>query len=205
MKKDALNAYILLDRSGSMAARWDETLGALNSYVSELKKQKTKAVISVAVFDAGAATSFDILRDAVPLKAWKAITGDEVQPRGMTPLYDAIARLVSVAEEAKGKRTTLIILTDGHENASREITKDQAKKMLDACRKKGWQVDHIGADFDAFSQSAGMGASVHNTITMTGGNYGATMKAAAMRGTAYAATGDAVGWSDKDRKAAQGQ
>jgi hypothetical protein len=33
-----MKAYILLDRSGSMASQWTDTLGAVNMYVTKLKK-----------------------------------------------------------------------------------------------------------------------------------------------------------------------
>lgn len=38
-KTKALNTYILLDRSQSMTARWDETLGSINEYVKTLDKK----------------------------------------------------------------------------------------------------------------------------------------------------------------------
>jgi Mg-chelatase subunit ChlD len=48
--------------------------------------------------------------------------GDLFRPRGMTPLYDAIALLLDRAERHSGDDADqlVVILTDGHENASSE-------------------------------------------------------------------------------------
>jgi hypothetical protein len=42
--KSGLNAYILLDRSGSMWSRWSGALSSVNAYVSELAKDPAKVI-----------------------------------------------------------------------------------------------------------------------------------------------------------------
>lgn len=203
-KSKMLNAYILLDRSGSMANRWDEALSSINAYVYELVKGKTASKITAACFDAMGAMSFDILRDAVVGKNFMPLTNDDATPRGSTPLLDAIGRVVAMAEGEGHNRTVIVVMTDGYENASREVTREGAKAALDRCKTKDWQVVFLGADFDAFGQSASVGVAASHTLNMSAGNYGKSMRGLATQTACYAATGDGIGFTDKDREDAAG-
>ncbi|MFY0611726.1 MAG: hypothetical protein JXQ99_09405 [Hyphomicrobiaceae bacterium] len=79
MMSNKLDVQIVLDRSGSMANAWDDTLGGLNQYVATLADDKdVNAAISVTVFDT---QSIDTLRSGVVAEAFKPITSKEVSPR----------------------------------------------------------------------------------------------------------------------------
>lgn len=200
-----MKAYILLDRSGSMSARWVETIGSLNAYVEGLKAEKAtkKAEVTVAAFDDR--EPFKVLRSSVKAAEWSDINNDEVQPRGMTPLYDAIGKLVETIRSDAPKKATIVIVTDGAENTSREIKKDAAKAMLDEMRGKGFDVVFIGADFNAFGQGADLGNVAGSTLNMTSGNYAAAMRGLSTRTSNYASTGTVGSFSDEDRKKAAGK
>lgn len=66
----------------------------------------------------------------------------------MTPLNDAVGRIVARANAGNYDKVAIIIMTDGGENHSRELTVEGAKKLLDDCRAKGWQVIFLGASYD---------------------------------------------------------
>jgi Mg-chelatase subunit ChlD len=200
-----MKAYILLDRSGSMAARWVETIGSLNAYVAGLKAEKgtKKAEVTVAAFDDR--EPFKVLRSSVRAADWSDINNDEVQPRGMTPLYDAIGKLIETIRTDAPKKATIVIVTDGAENCSREIKKDAAKALLDEMRGKSFDVVFIGADFDAFGQGADLGNLAGATLNMTSGNYAAAMRGLSTRTSNYASTGVVGAFSDEDRKKAAGK
>lgn len=200
-----MNIYMLLDRTGSMSRKWDETLSSINGYVDDLKKNKTKASITLAMFDHHAGFKFDIIRKDVKPKDWKKVTNDDAAPRGTTPLHDAIGRIVSMAESDKPKKAVVVVMTDGLENASREMNRDAAKACLDRCRDRKWQVVFLGADFDAFGQAAGVGTKADQTLNMSAGHYGAAMRSLSTATAAYASSGRAMSWSDEDRKRAAGQ
>lgn len=170
-----VNVYILLDRSGSMASRWDEALVTINSYVEELAKAGHEGAVTCAAFDQfvqGATIftmsgcTFDVLRKAVRPQDWKPLSKEDAHPRGNTPLYDAIGRLNGLASADANPKGILVVMTDGAENASREITKIGAKAMLDQQRARGWQVVHLGVEFDAFSQAADVGTQYGSTMTL---------------------------------------
>lgn len=200
-----INAYILLDRSGSMATHWVETIGSLNAYVEGLAGNKAtkKALVTVAAFDSQEA--YTIMRSASRADEWNKITVEEVSPRAGTPLYDAIGNLVDTVRTADSSKATIVIITDGAENSSREIKKDAAKAMLDEMRGKGLDVVFLGADFDAFGQGASLGNAAGQTLNMAAGSYGAAMKGLSQRTANYASTGKVEQFSDDLRRRAAGK
>lgn len=195
MKNDV---YILLDRSYSMISRWGEVIPALNTYVDALEAKGTR--VTVAIFDTG---GVDYLRDRVKRKEWQPISTDEASPRGGTPLYDAIGNIHGRMVKNDRKRSTLVIMTDGEENSSQEMTKKSAKKIIDECKSRDWDVTFIGANFDAFGESSHIGIGSGQTLNVSDGNYQSAMSALAARTTAYNSTCDnTLTFSDEDRKVA---
>lgn len=193
------NDYILLDRSGSMASKWDETISSLNAYVDELSKKGAKSTVTVAVFDDHNRMQFDVIRDSVDIKKWNKITTDEVTPRGTTPLLDAVSRIISIAEQKNSKKTVIVVITDGQENASREVTKEDVQKAVKRCEDKKWEVIFLGADFEAFGNAKMSGVGFDKTMTMTGSNYEDTMRNLAGKSASYGLTGQMMSFSDADR------
>ena len=51
-------------------------------------------------------------------------------------MNDATGRIVNLARAGNYDRVAIIIMTDGLENASRELSMAQAKALLDECRAK---------------------------------------------------------------------
>lgn len=202
-----MRVYFLIDRSGSMASRWDEALGAVNSYMKTLAEGKggKKIKATVAVLDGGGGSDFNVLRQSQPVSEWKDLTSADATPRGMTPLFDAIGKMVACVDADDPKKAVVAVMTDGHENASREVTKDSARAMFDRLRGRGYQVVFLGADFDAFGQAASVGTMSGQTISMSAGNYANVAKSLATHTRAYAATGATMSWSDEDRKKAAGR
>src|SRR6185295_14312606 len=141
-RSPAIHSYILLDRTGSMEPIWSEALSSVNAYADGLATldggPRVDADITLAVFDAQDGFQFDVLRNGVDAERWRKVTDKEVSPRGMTPLYDAIGRIVSLAEKDHPKKAVIVIMTDGEENSSEEMTKASAKAALDRVRNKGW-------------------------------------------------------------------
>jgi uncharacterized protein with von Willebrand factor type A (vWA) domain len=198
-------AYMLLDRSGSMQSNWAETIGAVNAYVDGLKGDKAtkETAVTVAAFDSQ--EPYKVMRDKMIASSWQPIGAHEVDPRGATPLFDAIGKLVTSIRSDAPKRATIVILTDGIENASQEITKDAAKAMLDDMRAKNYDVIFIGANFDAFSQGSSLGNNVGQTLNMSPGSYADAMKGLSSRTAAYTSTGSVANFSDDERKRAAGK
>jgi hypothetical protein len=118
----------------------------------------------------------------------------------MTPLNDAVGKLVNMARAANANKTAIVIMTDGHENASRELTTPQAKALLDECRAKGWQVVFLGADFDNAAQGASYGAGSMHTAQVAHDKLSlAAEKVAALR-SLYSARSVEMRFSEEDKE-----
>lgn len=191
--------FILLDRSGSMGGIWDEAIKAIASYVQKLDQDKVPTKVTFAVFDSPhVKLDYTIVCDAIDVSDWKAIEGTNVAPRGGTPLNDAIGRMVGQALSLNPERCSIMIVTDGHENSSVEVSRDQANAMLDQCKAKGWDVTFIGADFRAVEQQGQQyGIISGKTISAGVGNMRDTMAFAASNRAEYGLTGQSVNFSDE--------
>ncbi|WP_018997460.1 vWA domain-containing protein [Hirschia maritima] len=187
-----MHAYILLDRTGSMSSIWDEALNSVNTYAVSLGTKEegeegdVDADVTLAVFDAQDGLQFDVLRKTASAKEWNEVTNDEASPRGMTPLFDAIGRMVGIAEVDKPEKAVLVIMTDGQENSSREITKEGAKAALDRAREKGWEVVFLGAEFANFGDAQAVGQSHSKSMAVSKDKLGITMNRLAKKSRNYA-------------------
>lgn len=153
---------LVLDRSGSMTTVADDTNGGVASLLADQRKAQddpndpTGPVrVTLVQFD----TTVETVYDRAPIESveWQC------HPRGMTALNDAIGRAVTrvlVAEFDRaepGEHTVLVVVTDGHENASTEYTTRRVKRMIDLVRDNGWEVLFLGAGIDAWSVSDDLG------------------------------------------------
>lgn len=187
--------FVLLDRSGSMCGPlWNEALNSVNSYVKKLAEEKVDTGVTLAVFDTGSMGNLDfqVIRDRIIPSTWKTVTSDEVSPRNSTPLNDATAKLIALAEAGNYEKVVLVIMTDGHENASREYTVKQIKDRLDACRLKEWVVIFLGANFDNAAQAASYGNHSGNTAIVASGMMRTATESLGSKRMLYAASGVAA-------------
>jgi hypothetical protein len=203
-----IHSYILLDRTGSMEPRWTEALSSVNTYAKELGDldggPRVDAEITLAAFDAQDGMQFDVLRDDVDARHWRKVTSDEVSPRGMTPLYDAIGRMVSLAEKDHPEKAVIVIMTDGEENSSTEMTKKSAKAALDRVRAKGWEVVFLGAEFANFNDAEGVGQTASRNMAVSKDQLQDSMSRLAKKSKDFAAgAAPSVEWNAEDRAAAK--
>lgn len=203
----SLHSYILLDRTGSMESQWKEALSSVNAYATGLAERNdgpaVKAEITLAVFDAQDGLKFDVIRKDVDPAHWKKVTDADASPRGTTPLFDAIVRMVALAEADHPEKAVLVIMTDGEENASREVTRAGAKAALDRARAKGWEVVFLGAEFAKFRDAEGVGQSAAQTMAVDKAQLNETMQRLARKSQSYAAGAAPVEFNAEDRAAAK--
>jgi Mg-chelatase subunit ChlD len=186
--------YILLDRSGSMGPLWREAIGSINGFVDKL--QDRDAVVYVAIFDD---QGYNVIRNEAA-RNFTAIGYEEYLPRGMTPLYDAAGRVFALAEGERNDLTTVVIMTDGMENASKEYTQAAITERVAAFEAKNWPVIFLGADFkEVRKQAASVGGFQRRTHNLTKGTMAQEFGALAAMHGSYTSTGlaDSYSW-DKD-------
>jgi von Willebrand factor type A domain len=208
-KSDTVQSYILLDRTGSMSDIWDEALTSVNAYAdsfaadapgAEIAGGDIKTAVTLAVFDHQDGLQFDVLRDKVDPAKWADVTNDEANPRGMTPLYDAIGRIVNRAEADAPEKAVIVIMTDGLENSSSELTNQGAKAALDRARARGWEVVFLGAEFASFSDAESVGMASSKTMAVGQGRMQESMDNLAQKARAYGkGAAPAVEFNEADR------
>ena len=144
----------ILDRSGSMGGLEKDTIGGFNAMIEKQKKEEGECFVSTVLFD----HKREVLHDRLKLSEIKPLTDEDYTVRGSTALYDAVGFSIRHIEgihkyaraEDVPEKTLFVITTDGMENASREYSRSQIKKLIEEKKEKnGWEFLFIGANIDA--------------------------------------------------------
>ena len=178
-KNGATELVFILDRSGSMGGLEQDTIGAFNAMIDKQKQEEGACYVSTVLFDHEVQT----LHDRVPLTDIAPLTDEDYYVRGCTALIDAIGMTVRHIEEVHRyirkedvpAHTMFVITTDGLENASREYSADQVRKMIEAKKKDGWEFLFIGANIDAVQTAKHFGIGADRAV-----NYHADHKGTAV-------------------------
>lgn len=172
--EDAFLLALIIDRSGSMGAYQHETIEGVNKYLDSQARQPGKTLVTMVQFDTNyeVMCSGDDIADAIRLDMRK------YQPRGMTALYDAVARTISdvdatLAIMEEKPHVLIVVFTDGMENSSTEYAisergQERIFKLVNDRQDQGWSVVYMGAHNDigeAQSVSAMMGVSAGSTLS----------------------------------------
>ena len=166
-------------------------MGSVNAYaeavgkVEEGEADDLKTSVTLAVFDYQQGLQFDVLRKDVEPAAWTNVTNDDVTPRGMTPLFDAINRTITMAEADNPEKAVIVIMTDGPENSSREVTREGAKAALDRAEARGWEVVFLGAEFASFGDADAVGVRSDKQMAVSAGSLTATQERLAKKAREY--------------------
>ncbi len=162
MKKNLTEIVFILDRSGSMAGLEADTIGGFNSLIEKQRKEAGEAYISTVLFD----NYSEVVHDRVPLDKVPEMTRDVYYVRGCTALLDAVGGAVHhignvhkyAREEDRPEHTLFVITTDGMENASRQYSYEQVRRMIERQKEKyGWEFLFLGANIDAAKEAARFG------------------------------------------------
>lgn len=171
--------YFLLDRSGSMQSIKDDTEGGFDAFIAEQRTQPGDCRVTLAQFDD---RYEEVYRD-VPVADVPPL---QLSPRGSTALLDSIGRLLGEAGERlaalpEHERPGVVIvgiMTDGHENSSRELSHAQVKAMIERqTAEYAWQFLYMGADQDAIEVGSSLGVAATNSMTYGRGRVAAAMAA----------------------------
>ncbi len=157
--KNEMDIVFLLDRSGSMGGMEEDTIGGYNSYLKE--QRKNNVLVTTVLFD----DKYEILHQRKHIKNVSDLTKNDYYVRGCTALLDAIGKTINLMDRDKAKKVIFIITTDGLENASKEYSKEQIKKMIK--KHDNWEFMYIGADIDSYSEGMSIGIKTSNISNYT--------------------------------------
>lgn len=178
---------LILDRSGSMGGRENDVIGGVNTFIDEQKKLPDPASVAFVRFDTEEIERF---RPMMALADVQPLAKGEYQPRGGTPLLDAVGQTITALDDdwkrEQPDRCIVVIVTDGEENSSREYKKDKIKELIQARQDSGkWAFIYLGANVDAFAEAGSMG--------IMGANTGGYTNTAAGNKALYATASASVG------------
>jgi len=196
--------YILLDGSSSMSDKWADSTTAIDEYVRGLRANEVNTQVSFAMFGGGGMDMnfyYNAVRDNVAPADWNDVFFDETvrNPGGMTPLYDAINTMGRVLRDRMPTKCSILIITDGDENTSKTSV-DQARAILDWCRRRGWQVTFVGADFENSRQAKLLGAGPENMIGLDRKMLSSATSKLAEKRNYYDKYGAPMGFDEKEKK-----
>lgn len=207
--KDATHISVLLDRSGSMEAVKDETISGFNHFLKEQKAVGANAWFTLVQFDS---ESTDVVHEAKPVRDVPNLNGDTYQPRGSTPLLDALGQtidstgrsLAAIPETNRPDKVVFVVITDGQENASHKFTKSRVKEMINhQMEKYDWQFIYLGANQDAFAEAGAVGIAMANSANFDGAYTGMAYAATSLNIANYRRTARAASLKYSDQQRAE--
>lgn len=197
---------LVIDRSGSMASIRDEMVDALNQLLAEQSALEGLLTVDVVIFD-GVVEHTHTMADARTVRI-------ELDPRGGTALMDAIGasvqifgqQLAALPEHARPATVQVVIVTDGHENSSREYDHDMVRDLITRqTRDYDWDFVFLGANQDAVLTARGLGIGRDSALTYDAGADGIKgMRRSTSRYLTDRRRGQKRGFDEGERGEAQG-
>lgn len=194
MDKELTEIIVIVDRSASMGAVKGEAILGFNDFLKKQQESKDgRCLLTYCQFN----TDYEIIHNGVPVEDVPPLTEETFVPAGWTALHDAVCRTIDevgerlskTPEEKRPADVTVVILTDGQENSSREYTGvNTQQKVKHQTEKYGWSFVFLGQNIDAFHAGRMLGLDMNHHQHFVGqvktGGQGQV--------TAYSAAADAV-------------
>ena len=177
-----VHIHFLLDRSGSMASMAADVIGGFNGFLASQQAQPGRSRMTLVQFDTG--DPFEVLTDALELRRVRGLSSRTFQPRGGTPLWDAVGDLITRASvrashrRAAGKRaeeSVVVVYTDGEENSSSRFRGGEIRRLIEAKQEEGWTFVFLGAGLDAYAEGGQIGVRAGSTQAFAPDGEGARL------------------------------
>lgn len=168
---------VIVDRSGSMAGKEDDTIGGINTMINTLKSENVKKEdsklsmrekivesnkqdqinLSIKFFD----HEEILFYNSVNIYRSQLLNKTDFAPRGQTALHDAIGNTIKYF--IKNKKTkkydscNIYVATDGYENCSKKFNSDSLKKLIEEAEEYNINLYYLGANQDAILEAGKIG------------------------------------------------
>jgi len=177
-----VHLYVLLDRSGSMASIADDVIGGFNRLLSDQQADGPDARMTLVQFDTE--DPHEVVADAIPVREMTPLDASTFVPRGGTPLLDATGLLLTRAtqraqqlasDSEPAEEIVVVSVTDGHENASRELSLRAVRRMVDERTRDGWTFVFLSAALNVYGEAGGLGYDGRSSQAFAASPAGAAM------------------------------
>jgi hypothetical protein len=195
MKNKTTLYHFIVDQSGSMAGLEEQTIAGFNAQLKTIQDLKMELpdqsfLCSLTFFNG-------IVQDRIlfqEVNALQPLSRDNYFPSSNTALLDAIGKSIysikhKYADELLEDKISivLVIITDGHENASRLYTYHDIAHMIKELDETGkWTFSFLGADFDAIHTSHMLNIRKENVINFSKSSYSGMMEDVSLSIRSYA-------------------
>ncbi len=159
----------IIDRSGSMSGKEEDTVGGINATIDELKKNKTadeNINFSLKFFDH---ESYLRIR-SMDITKVNPIPVTDMKPRGQTAILDAMGDtiLFFITKKIKDPNSftscIIYVATDGLENCSQRYTNNLVKNLIESGSQYGITLLYLAANQDAILEANKFGLNAEQAI-----------------------------------------
>lgn len=156
--------WILLDGSGSMSRLERAVVDGTNEFIKEQQSGAGHCRLTVAQFDT--VDPFELIVEGIRIEQMRPLRYDQYHARATTPLYDAIGTLIERVDQRVDwckrhnrpeEEQTVLIFTDGLENASQRFDQPTIFKLISERQQAGWTFVFMGANQDSYAIGRGLG------------------------------------------------
>jgi uncharacterized protein YegL len=191
---------IVVDASGSMSSLKESTLNGINENIQTVKELDKKNkdqdyFVSLYYFNHGITK----VLDKVPAKKVEEVTNEDYIISGTTSLHDAIGTALSELRpniNSMDETAVVTIITDGHENSSREYTGKKIKSLVSELdESENWTINLVGANIDTIETGTSLGFNAANVMDFSADAdsnldvYGQLSKSMHARSVSYSTSG----------------
>ncbi|MCZ2102484.1 MAG: VWA domain-containing protein [Chitinophagales bacterium] len=175
-QKHQVHNLIILDESGSMEYIKDTIISGFNELVQTIQgieKQfpNQEHFVSFVTFNS---LETKLLHLIDPASKLKQINAKTYNPTSGTPLFDAmgfaISKLQQILQSKTDYNVLVTVLTDGEENASKEYSGHDIKKLIEALKMNRWTFTYIGTDHDVDKVANSL--AINNTMVFEKSGHG---------------------------------
>jgi hypothetical protein len=180
MKNKTTLYHFIVDQSGSMAGLENQTLAGFNTQLNTIQSLKSEFpnqhfLCSLTFFNHDV---IDLIQNG-QVGSIQPLSSHTYWPNGTTALLDAIGKSIYGIKGRFGKELlqdeisiVLVIITDGHENASRLYSYHDIAHMIKELDETGkWTFSFLGADFDAIHTSQMLNIRRENVMNFSKREY----------------------------------
>lgn len=157
---------MVVDCSTSMHNIQAEAQAGVNQFIKDQQEIEGGANLTLVEF-ASAAT---ILHEHIDINEVPEYT---LNPDGWTALCDGIGKGIASVPDTDGK-VVIVVVTDGGENASKELNADDIKKLIEDKKEAGWEFVFLAANQDAIATGSNYGFDANASINFAANAQGAT-------------------------------